>query len=59
MNLYDFLKSQDGSILFWYGVFIIAALSIIVSGIQSIFKSYFNRNKPPENKGKKSLKDDN
>ena len=57
-NLYDFLKSQDGSTLFWYGVFILIALSVIVSGIQGIFKSFFNRHKPIKSKNK-STKDDN
>jgi Flp pilus assembly pilin Flp len=51
-NLYDFLNSQNGATLFWYGVFIVTVLSIIVAGIQGIFKSYFNRNKPVKSKGK-------
>lgn len=52
MNLYDFLSSQKGDVLFWYGVFILLALGIIVSGIQGIFKSYFNRHKPTKSKNK-------
>jgi len=47
-NLYEFLKSQDSSTLFWYGVFILVLVGIIVSGIERIFKYYFNSKYPKD-----------
>jgi hypothetical protein len=57
-NLYEFLNSQKGETLFWYGLFILAALSIIVSGIQGILKVCFNHNKPIKSKSKSKLVED-
>jgi hypothetical protein len=37
-ELFDFLKTQDGGTLFWYGVFIIVLVSAIFDGIAKIIK---------------------
>jgi len=44
MNLYDFLNSQSGLRLLFYGLLFIIAFGFITSMVESIFKSiFFNR----------------